>query len=151
MTLPPNPRLAEPGAFSRYTRKDMSLPTLQGKRVLVIEDTVQNMRLFRAILQMEGAEVLEAEGAPAGIALAEREQPDLIIMDIQMAGMDGLTATRLLRSKDITRDIPVVAVTASVMDMDRDKTFEAGCDGFISKPIDPDIFGDQIAAFLRSS
>jgi two-component system cell cycle response regulator DivK len=129
----------------------MNVPTLPGKRVLVIEDTEQNMRLFRAILQLEGAEVLEAEGARAGIALAEREHPDVILMDIQMPDMDGLAATRLLRARARTRDIPVSAVTASVMDGDRDKTFEAGCDGYISKPIDPAVFGQQVAAFLRSS
>jgi two-component system cell cycle response regulator DivK len=127
----------------------MNHPTLQGRRVLVIEDTEQNMRLFRAILQMEGAEVLEAAGARAGIALAEREHPDIILMDIQMPGMDGLAATRLLRSQAVTRDIRIIAVTASVMDEDRDKTFEAGCDGFITKPIDPDNFGSQVAAYLQ--
>ncbi len=129
----------------------MNVSALPGKRVLVIEDTEQNMRLFRAILRMEGAEVLEADGGRAGIALAEREHPDVIIMDIQMPDMDGLTATRLLRARPQTRDIPVIAVTASVMDGDRDKTFEAGCDGYISKPIDPAVFGEQVAAFLRSS
>jgi two-component system cell cycle response regulator DivK len=127
----------------------MNYPSLQGRRILVIEDTEQNMRLFRAILQMEGAEVLEADGARVGIAMAEREHPDVILMDIQMPDMDGLAATRLLRSRAVTRDIPIIAVTASVMDEERDKTFEAGCDGFISKPIDPDIFGSQVAAYLR--
>jgi two-component system cell cycle response regulator DivK len=127
----------------------MNYPSLQGRRILVIEDTEQNMRLFRAILQMEGAEVLEADGARVGIAIAEREHPDVILMDIQMPDMDGLVATRLLRSQALTRDIPIIAVTASVMDEERDKTFEAGCDGFISKPIDPDIFGSQVAAYLR--
>jgi two-component system cell cycle response regulator DivK len=127
----------------------MNYPTLQGRRVLVIEDTEQNMRLFRAILQMEGAEVLEADRARVGVAIAEREHPDVILMDIQMPDMDGLAATRLLRSQALTRDIPIIAVTASVMDEERDKTFEAGCDGFISKPIDPDMFGSQVAAYLR--
>jgi two-component system cell cycle response regulator DivK len=129
----------------------MNYPTLQGRRVLIIEDTEQNMRLFRAILRMEGAEVLEATGARVGIEIAEREHPDVILMDIQMPDMDGLAATRLLRSQAVTRDIPIIAVTASVMDEERDNTFGAGCDGFISKPINPDSFGSQIAAYLRSN
>jgi signal transduction histidine kinase len=85
---------AEHAPLRNRPKKDMNYPTLQGRRVLVIEDTEQNMRLFRAILQMEGAEVLEADGARVGIAIAEREHPDVILMDIQMPDMDGLAATR---------------------------------------------------------
>jgi two-component system cell cycle response regulator DivK len=127
----------------------MTSLSLEGKRVLVIEDTAENMRLFRAVLKLEGVEVLEADGARKGIEIAEREKPDLILMDIQMPDMDGLEATRLLRSNESTSGIPIVAVTASVMDRDRSKTLEAGCDGHIPKPIDPSVFGKQIAAFLR--
>ncbi len=122
---------------------------LAGKRVLVIEDTVENMRLFRAVLKLEGVEVLEAEGARQGIELAGSSQPDLILMDIQMPEMDGLTATRLLRANPKTASIPIIAITASVTDKDRSKTIEAGCDGHIPKPIDPAVFGQQIAAFLK--
>jgi two-component system cell cycle response regulator DivK len=122
---------------------------LNGKRVLVIEDTAENMRLFRAVLKLEGVEILEADSAQKGIELARTHHPDLILMDIQMPGMDGLAATRILREDPTTRDIPIVAVTASVMDRDRSKTFEAGCDGHIPKPINPTTFGQQIAAFLR--
>ena len=132
------------------TPKDLKVPTLEGKRVLVIEDTAENMRLFRAVLRLEGVEMLEAEDALTGIGLAQSEQPDLILMDIQMPEMDGLTATRLLRADPKTAGIPIVAVTASVMDMDRHKTLEAGCNGHIAKPIDPSIFGQQISAYLKS-
>ena len=125
------------------------MPALEGKRVLVIEDTAENMRLFRAVLKLEGVEVLEAESAPVGIEIAARESPDLILMDIQMPEMDGLTATRLLRAEPKTAHIPIVAVTASVTEKDRSKTLEAGCDGHIPKPIDPSIFGQQLAGFLR--
>ena len=125
-------------------------PTLEGKRVLVIEDTVENMRLFRAVLRLEGVEMLEAENARAGIAIAGRDQPDLILMDIQMPEMDGLTATRLLRADPKTAGIPIIAVTASVLEVDKNKTLEAGCNGHIPKPIDPAIFGQQIAAYLKS-
>ncbi|HEX8236859.1 MAG TPA: response regulator [Abditibacteriaceae bacterium] len=125
------------------------MPALEGKRVLVIEDTAENMRLFRAVLKLEGVEVLEAENAPVGIEIAARESPDLILMDIQMPEMDGLTATRLLRAEPKTAHIPIVAVTASVTEKDRNKTLEAGCDGHIPKPIDPSIFGQQLAGFLK--
>lgn len=121
---------------------------LSGKRVLVIEDTAENMRLFRAVLRLEGAQMLEASNAADGIEIASSEQPDIILMDIQMAGMDGLEATRVLRNEPTTCDIPIVAVTASVMDKDRDKTREAGCVGHIPKPIDPMTFGSQVAEFL---
>ncbi len=127
-----------------------SKSTLEGKRVLVIEDIPENMRLFRAVLRMEGAQILEAEGARAGIEMAQNEQPDMILMDIQMPEMDGLEATKLLRADPQTCDIPIVAVTASVMDTDRHKTLEAGCDGHIPKPIDPAVFGQQLAVYLRS-
>lgn len=123
---------------------------LEGKRVLVIEDTAENMRLFRAVLRLEGAEIFEAADARTGIELARAEQPDIILMDIQMPEMDGLEATRILRGEASTQNIPIVAVTASVMDSDRDKTLEAGCDGHIPKPIDPMIFASQVAVFLKS-
>jgi len=118
---------------------------LDGKRILVVEDTAENMRLFRAVLKLEGAHILEAGDGAAGVAEAQRELPDLILMDIQMPGMDGLTATRLLKSTAATASIPVIAVTASVMAADLGKIQEAGCDGYISKPIDPDTFAQQVA------
>jgi len=129
--------------------RTMTDSPLSGKRILVVEDNIENMRLFHAILKLEGVEVLEADEGPKGLELARREQPNLILMDIHMPGMDGLTATRLLREDEQTRDIPIVAVTASVMEKDRNKTIEAGCDGVIAKPIDPDIFASQLAAFLN--
>ena len=126
----------------------MSNP-LQGKRVLIIEDNAENRRLFQAILKLEGALVLEADGAQLGVELAGREQPDLILMDIHMPEMDGLTATRLLRANPATAEIPIIAVTASVMSRDKGKITEAGCDGHIAKPIDPFLFPQQIAAYLK--
>jgi two-component system cell cycle response regulator DivK len=122
---------------------------LQDKRVLIIEDNAENRRLFQAILKLEGAVVLEAESAPLGLEVASRERPDLILMDIHMPEMDGLTATRLLRSNPVTAEIPIVAVTASVMSRDKGKILEAGCDGHIAKPIDPFLFPQQIASYLK--
>jgi two-component system cell cycle response regulator DivK len=128
-------------------QKEAGAP-LAGTRVLIIEDTPQNLRLFRAVLRLEGAEVLEADRAAAGIEIAGRERPDIILMDIQMPEMDGLEATRRLRRDEATRAIPIIAVTASVLDADRHHIIAAGCDGYIPKPIDPARFGGQIAAFL---
>ncbi|MDF2440871.1 MAG: hypothetical protein JWN98_1855 [Abditibacteriota bacterium] len=129
---------------------DAAQPTLAGRRVLIIEDTEENMRLFNAILRLEDAQVLEADLARVGIEIATREQPDLIVMDLQMPGVDGLTATRLLRADPRTQKIPIVVITASAMSEDKKRAFEAGCDGYITKPIDPISFGPQLAAFLRT-
>ncbi len=128
-----------------------SEPVLSGKRVLVVEDVVENLRLFRAILNLEDAQVLEAEEAATGIAIARREQPDIILMDLQMPGMDGLTATRLLREDPQTQAIPIIVLTASAMDQDKRRAREAGCDGYITKPIDPPVFVRQIADFLKAA
>jgi CheY-like chemotaxis protein len=125
-------------------------PALSGKRVLIIEDTEENMRLFNAILRLEEAQVLEAQLARIGIEIASREQPDLILMDLQMPGMDGLTATRHLRSDPRTKHIPIVVITASAMEDDRRRAFEAGCDGYITKPNDPLEFGRKLATFLQA-
>jgi len=126
----------------------MIVPALEGKRILVIEDTEENLRLFHAILKLEGAIIMEADRARKGIEIAEREQPDLILMDIHMPEMDGLTATRLLRAGAKTSHIPIIAVTASVMSSDRAQTLEAGCNGYIPKPIDPTSFVEKIVLFL---
>lgn len=125
-------------------------PSLSGKTVLIIEDIEENMRLFNAILKLENAHILEADLARAGIEIATRQQPDIIVMDLQMPGLDGLSATRLLRADPRTSSIPIVVITASAMSEDRKRAFEAGCDGYITKPIDPINFGSQLAAFLRT-
>lgn len=124
---------------------------LSGRRVLVIEDNDENMRLFRAILLLEGAEVLEASAAKIGIDIAGRQVPDIILMDMQMPGMDGLSAARHLRTDANTATIPIIIITASAMDEDRRRALESGCDGYITKPIDPSRFGQQIAAFLSTA
>lgn len=126
-------------------------PALDGMRVLVIEDTSENLRLFRAILQLENAEVLEAERAGKGIELARSHQPHVILMDMQMPEMDGLTATRMLREDEETRHIPIIVVTASAMLEDRARAMEAGCNGYITKPVDPATFGEQIAQVCRDA
>jgi len=123
---------------------------LQDKRILVIEDIEENMRLCQAILKLDGAIVWPAFNAPDGIALARSGQPDLILMDIQMPDMDGLTATRLLRADPLTAAIPIVAITASVMPDDLQETIEAGCDGYITKPLEPSQFARQLLPYLKT-
>lgn len=105
-------------------------------RILIIEDNPTNMKLAADVLKKTRKhDILEATNADKGIVLAREHVPDLIIMDIHMPGMDGLTATRLLKSDDKTRHIKIVAVTALAMKGDREKTIAAGCDGYLSKPI----------------
>lgn len=123
---------------------------LEGKKVLVVEDIAENLRLFRAILKLGKAEVIEADRAQLGIDLAHSESPDVILMDMQMPEMDGLTATRLLRADPATADIPIVVITASAMREDRQRAFDAGCSGYITKPVDPMSLVRQIADFLNN-
>ncbi len=104
-------------------------------RILVIEDNPANMKLASLLLRNAGHTVLTAIDAEAGLALARAECPDLVLMDIQLPGMDGLAATALLKQDPVTASIPVIAVTAMAMTSDREKTRAAGCDGYISKPL----------------
>ncbi len=103
--------------------------------ILVIEDNPANMKLAALILRNAGHAVLSAFDAETGLSIARAEHPDLILMDIQLPGMDGLTATAALKNDPPTADIPVIAVTAMAMTADRQKTKDAGCDGYISKPL----------------
>lgn len=104
-------------------------------RVLIIEDLPVNMLLMVAILQRAGHESIEADTAAGGIALAREQQPDVILMDIQLPDMDGLAATRLIKADPVLRAIPVIAVTAYAMKGDEDEVRAAGCDGYVSKPV----------------
>ncbi|MBW3637826.1 MAG: response regulator [Armatimonadetes bacterium] len=119
------------------------------KRILIVEDTIENLRLFRAILQLEDAIVLQAERALKGIEIARSELPDVILMDMQMPEMDGLTAIRILRADPLTQHIPIIVITASAMNEDRQRAQQAGCNGYITKPVDPASFGSQIVAFMQ--
>jgi two-component system cell cycle response regulator DivK len=103
--------------------------------VLIVEDNLANMKLAVFLLESAGYAVLSATDAEAGLTLAREKQPDLILMDIQLPGMDGLQATRLLKGDDATRAIPVIALTALAMKGDEERIRAAGCDGYIAKPI----------------
>ena len=104
-------------------------------RVLVIEDNAANMKLACLLLRSAGHTVLSAVDAETGLTLARADQPDLILMDLQLPGMDGLAATALLKLEPTTAGIPVIALTALAMKADREKSQVAGCDAYISKPL----------------
>jgi two-component system cell cycle response regulator DivK len=104
-------------------------------KILIVEDNPPNMRLAIFLLESAGHSVLSATDAETGLALARDEQPNLILMDIQLAGMDGLEATVLLKRAEATRAIPVIALTALAMKGDEERIRAAGCDGYIAKPL----------------
>jgi two-component system cell cycle response regulator DivK len=117
--------------------------------ILYVEDDFANRTLIRRILEAEGYRVLEAENGPQGIEVARRERPTLILVDINMPGMDGYEVTARLKGLDELRAVPIIALTANVMMGDREKTLAAGCSGYIQKPIDVDRLPGQIATFLE--
>ena len=118
-------------------------------RVLYIEDDPNNRMLVRRILRASDIDVEEAEDAPTGIQMALDNPPDLILMDMSMPGMDGLTATQKIRTMPEISHVPIIALTANVMQGDRERSLNAGCDGYIGKPIDVDSFADQIIKYIR--
>ena len=119
-------------------------------RVLYIEDSIDNLVLVRRILRAAGFELLEATSAREGIALAEQQIPDLILMDINMPEMDGLEATIRLRENHALDLVPIVALTANVMHQVLQKALNVGCDGYIAKPVTVDELPDQIMSFLKN-
>jgi CheY-like chemotaxis protein len=121
---------------------------MKDRTVLVVEDNALNMKLVRTLLQLEKIRVLEAGDAESGIQLALREIPELILMDIQLPGMDGLEATRVIRQHEALKHIPVVALTSYAMHGDEERAIESGCSGYITKPIDTKVFSKTIGTFL---
>lgn len=121
-------------------------------RVLYIEDNSDNRLLVRRVLMASDYEfeILEADNAMTGIEMARSRQPDIILMDISMPDMDGLTATRTIRANPILNNVLVIALTANAMQGDKEKTLEAGCDGYIRKPVDVDRLPDEIMSYIRS-
>jgi signal transduction histidine kinase len=117
-------------------------------KILYVEDNLMNRMLVRRLLEAHGYSVLEAEDGLSGIKMAQEELPDLILMDINIPGMDGFEATTKLKSIEGLKDTPIVALTAKVMDGDREMALTAGCDGYIPKPIDVDTLPDLIKDFL---
>lgn len=120
-------------------------------RVLIIEDNPANMTLAIFLLQSVGHTVLSATDAEAGLTLARNEQPNLILMDMQLPGMDGLEAAALLKEDEATRAIPVIALTALAMRGDEERIRAAGCDGYIAKPMQYREFLETVAAHLAGA
>ena len=118
------------------------------KRILVIEDDALIMNLIVILLEREGYEVLQSVSAEEGIDLAVSRSPDLVLMDVALPGLDGLAATRILKSREDTRSIPIIALTAQAMKEDAEKATLAGCDGFIVKPLSTRAFIKEISRFL---
>jgi CheY-like chemotaxis protein len=124
---------------------------VQGKKVLVIEDNELNMKLVVALLKIGNYDILQACDAETGIRLAQTHRPALILMDLQLPGMDGLTATRLIKADENLRSTFVVALTSYAMQGDKERAEDAGCDGYIPKPIDTRNFLKNIGQFMVSS
>jgi CheY-like chemotaxis protein len=119
-----------------------------GRKILYIEDNEQNLYLVKFILERNGYEVSSAVDGQEGIEAAARIRPDLILLDIQLPRMDGYSVARALRRHPDLSAVPIVAVTSYAMAGDRDKALDAGCTGYIEKPIDPDTFLQQVERHL---
>lgn len=120
------------------------------KKILVVDDNEKNRKLISVILVRSGFQVIEAENGEEGISRGNSERPDLILMDIQMPIMDGITASKILKSNPLTKNIPIIALTSFAMKGDRERILlESGCDGYISKPIDLKSFLNKINQFFK--
>jgi len=118
------------------------------KKILIIEDNEQNLYLLTFILEKNGYGVIQARDGRSGIELAIKNIPDLILLDIQLPVLDGYAVARELRKQQALYDVPIVAVTSYAMTGDRERTLEAGCTGYMEKPIDPLTFMEKIAQYL---
>ncbi|MFQ5330325.1 MAG: response regulator [Thermodesulfobacteriota bacterium] len=118
------------------------------KRVLVVEDNATNLYLIRFILENNGYSVFDTGDGERAISMAVEEMPDLIIMDVQLPDINGLEATKMIRASGADGTIPIIALTSYAMPGDREKALEAGCTGYMEKPINPDTFIDEISKYL---
>jgi two-component system cell cycle response regulator DivK len=116
--------------------------------ILIVEDNPKNLKLIRDLLQFKGYQTIEADSAEAGIELAREQHPTLILMDIQLPGIDGRKAMKVLKADASTQQIPIIALTASAMKGDRERLLAEGFDGYIPKPIDIKAFPEQLESFL---
>ena len=123
---------------------------MTGERILVVEDNDKNLKLTRDLLEWAGFAVDVATTGEEAVAQAQQSTPDLILMDLQLPGIDGHEALARLRDDPGTRDVPVVALTASAMSRDRERALAAGFDGFLEKPINVRTFPDQVRQHLRN-
>jgi two-component system cell cycle response regulator DivK len=123
---------------------------MTAERILLVEDNDKNLKLTRDLLEWAGFAVDAATTGEDAIAQAERSAPDLVLMDLQLPGMDGHEALARLRQNPGTADVPVIALTASAMPLDRERALAAGFDGFLEKPINVRQFPDQVRRYLRN-
>ena len=119
------------------------------KTILVVEDNELNMKLVRGLIKIGKYRMLEAIDAESGIQLIREQRPDLVLMDIQLPGMDGLSASKIIKEDPSVKDIPIVALTSYAMQGDEEKALEAGCTGYIAKPIDTRKFLKTISQYLN--
>ena len=119
-----------------------------GKTALIIEDNEQNIYLATFLLENAGYRVIQARDGSTGIDLVEKSKPDLLLLDIQLPGMDGYAVAQKIRSNTQNSNIPIIAVTSFAMVGDREKAMESGCTGYIEKPINPDTFISEIEKYL---
>ena len=119
------------------------------KRALIVDDNESSLMLEKDLLEVAGFEVFQAENAAGGIAIARREKPDIIIMDVRLPDMRGSEAARILRQDKETRDIPIVFVTASVLPEGREEIKDITNTGFIGKPINTRTFAKEISQFIK--
>jgi CheY-like chemotaxis protein len=117
-------------------------------KILLIEDNFQNRYLVQFLLEQRGHQVILAETGPLGLKLAASERPDLILLDIQLPVMDGHAVARALKTDPALQSIPIIAVTSYAMAGDRERCLEAGAEGYIEKPINPDSFAAEVEQFL---
>ena len=122
---------------------------MENKTILIIEDNKLNMKLVRSLLQVQKYKIIEAENAEKGIQLVRDHHPDLILMDIQLPGIDGLKATELILNDENLKDMPILALTSYAMEGDKEKALAAGCVGYITKPIDTRSFLKTIAEYIQ--
>ena len=138
--------LLELGVFAPWREKIF----MNEKTILLVEDNEVNRRLAGFLLRSQGYQVREATTAAAAFEMVDKERPDLIVMDIQLPGMDGLEITKKLKEQSATADIPVIAVTSYAMKGDREKALAAGCAGYVTKPIDKTTFIAEVAAHVSN-
>jgi len=124
---------------------------MPGDRILIVDDNPTNLKLARVLLTAEGYDVRTAEDAAQALAALAEFHPRLILMDIQLPGVDGLTLTRRLKGDPATQEIIVIALTAYAMKGDADRALAAGCDGYVSKPIDTRALPALLAAHLQGA
>lgn len=122
--------------------------TIQDATILYVEDNADNRMLVRRILMAEGFNVIEAPNAGQALAVLQTRTPDLILMDINMPDMDGYTLTSKLKEIPALKNVPIIAMTANALKGDKERSLDAGCDGYIQKPIDVDALPKQVARFL---